>query len=93
MQLKNIQTCYPLHSKKYTCYQRMFREEGERRRGEKKERDFFILTQQALRHAISPNYEGRGAGESEITQKNKKLSVENLEHFPKYTNFPKQHIS
>lgn len=45
--------------------------------------DFLILTQRALRHAISPKYEGEGVEGSEITPKNKNLSVENLEHFPK----------
>lgn len=60
----------------------------------KKDREqFLILTQRALHCAISPNYEGKERRESEITQKIKKLSMENLENFPKYTNFPDEHIS
>lgn len=70
-------------------------ERGEGREEKKgKGADFLILTQRALRHAISPNYEERGRGGEEWDNpKNKKLSVENLEHFPKYTNFPDEHIS
>lgn len=66
--------------------------EGRKRRDREQ---FLILTQRALHCAISPNYEGkeRSGGESEITQKIKKLSMENLENFPKYTNFPDEHIS
>lgn len=59
IRLKNIQTCYPLHSKIHIHISECL--EKEVREGEKKGKgaDFLILTQRALRHAISPNYEER----------------------------------
>lgn len=55
MHLKNIQTCYPLHSKNThtisECLEKEVREE------KVEGADFHILTQRALRHAISSNYE------------------------------------
>lgn len=70
---------------KYTYYQWMFGKRGEGGKKKKgKGADFLILTQRALRHAISPNYEERERRGGEWDNpKNKKLSVENLEHFPK----------
>lgn len=67
---------------KYTYYQWMFGKRGEGKGG--KGADSLILTQRALRHAISPNYEERDRRGGEWDNpKNKNLSVENLEHFPK----------
>lgn len=80
MRQENIQTCFPLHSKTHMisgC-------SGRRTRGRS-------LNGHNATQLVQTTEGGTAGGQDH--PKNKKLSVENLEHFPKYTNFPEEHIS
>lgn len=95
MRLKNIQTCYPLHSKIHILSVNVWKERWGKERKKKKEREqsfSYWLSGRYATQLVQTTKRGRGGGEWD-NPKNKKLSVENLEHFPKYTNFPDEHIS
>lgn len=71
------------------CLERMVREEKKKER----EQTFsYWLSGRYATQLVQTTKRRRGGGEWD-NPKNKKLSVENLEHFPKYTNFPDEHIS
>lgn len=87
MCLKNIQTCFPLHSKIHILSVDVWKD---RRRG----KETFILTQRAQRHTISPNYRARerwSGGGGKITQKIKSClwkiwsTSQNTQTFPRST--------